>query len=922
MTKYTKPITNTSKPNSEEDRLVALQSYHILDTLPEAAFDRITQAASAFCGTEVALISLTDESRQWFKSSVGLALSEVPRDISFCTHAILHPDELMEVEDTTLDPRFSDNPLVTACPKVRFYAGMPLTTPQGHALGALCVVGSKPGKLNDGQREGLKQLSATVMALFDERLSSSLTPLGRAIEETLNIGITVTDAGKSDNLISYCNLGFEKLSGYSRHEIIGNDCRFLQGADTAPLELDRLRQAIAYQQECDVTLKNYRKDGTAFWNELTVSPVRNNEGRVTHFFGIQQDITAQREAEERELGLLTVLEDSLNEIFIFDAETLKFIQVNKGARQNLGYGMNELLDMTPLDIKPDHTEKSFQSTIKPLIIDEKQKIVFNTSHRRKDGSQYLAEVHLQKMQFQGQSVFVAITLDITERTQNKLDLVQAHAFLDSAPDATVVVDQSGIVRISNRQMVELLGYTQEELMGMNVDTLVPNLYRDSHAKHLASFAADSKVRDMEVGLDLSAISKGGLKIPIEVSFGPIETSDGTLVAAAIRDISVRKAFEVELRIAKQIAECATMEKSQFLAAASHDLRQPLQALRLYLSALIRKLDQPEQVRRLSEKMDSSLESMGDLLAALLDISMLESGSIEPDKHEVSLLDFLNDVKSRNSQQIREKGLNFVCSPKACVVHTDPALLERIIENFITNAIRYTETGTISIDCQLHDGYVCVAVSDTGKGIPAHELKSIFNNFYQLDNTLRSRVKGLGLGLSIVKNLARILDHQTHVTSTPGKGSTFSVDVPLSQSQAVFEVHKVQHKEGLTNSSLTETLTVLIVDDEPDIVDAMQELLGMFDMKIVTAGHGAEALAHIQEGVKPDFMLTDYGMPDINGIELIIKLRAAVNQDFPVVIMTGATSTKIIEDANLVNCTILQKPINIEQLLSLIKPIKS
>ena len=625
--------------------------------------------------------------------------------------------------------------------------------------------------------------------------------------------------------------------------------------------------------------------------------------------------------EERELDFSAVLEDSLNEIYIFNGETLKFILVNKGARSNLGYSMDELLVMTPVDIKPKHTKPSFLELIKPLLLGEQQKIEFNSVHRRKDGSDYLVEVHLQKMQFHLHPVFVAIILDVTERTQNKLELVQAHAFLDSAPDATVVVDNTGKIRVSNRQMIELLGYSQEELKGMNVDELVPNRYRDGHAAHRADFADNAKVRGMGAGLDLSAKTKDGREIPIEVSLSPIKTADGNLVAAAIRDISARKAVEEELQIAKQEAEDATAAKSQFLAAASHDLRQPLQALRLYLSALSSKLDEPKQIQ-LSEKMNLSLDSMGELLDALLDISILESGSVKPRKRDVSLVEFLENMGSRNSQQIITKDLEFVCSPIDCVLHTDPALLERIIENFITNAIRYTETGKISIDCQLHDEFVRIAVIDTGQGIPENELVAIFDNFYQLNNAVRNRTKGLGLGLSIVKNIARILDYQTHVTSALGKGSTFSVDVPLSQSQQLLDKQKERKSDAVATSTLSEKLSVLIVDDEPAIVDAMQELLSMYDMKVETAGDSAEALAHIQEGFEPDFILTDYRLPEMNGVDLISKIRNALNKNLPVVIMTGDISAEEIKDANLDNCTVLHKPVNIDQLLSLISTIKT
>ena len=632
------------------------------------------------------------------------------------------------------------------------------------------------------------------------------------------------------------------------------------------------------------------------------------------------EISAQ-DIEARELSFKSILEDSLNEIYIFDASTLKFMQVNKGARRNLGYSMSELLSMTPVDIKPNQTDATFREVIKPLSSGEQQKIEFNTVHRRKDGTDYLVEVHLQKMQFQAQTVFVALILDITERTQNQLDLAQAHTFLNSAPDATVVVDKEGNIRVSNQQMVELLGYTQQELEGMSVDALVPDRYRDEHASHRHYYANHPKVRGMGIGMDLSALTKDGREIPIEISLSPIKTADGTLVAAAIRDTSARKAFEEELRLARQQAEEATLAKSQFLAAASHDLRQPLQALRLYLSALTTKLDQPKQ-KQLSEKMSTSLDSMGELLDALLDISTLESGSVQANKRDFSLEEFLSKMESGNAQQISEKGLAFNCTPQAYVIYSDPALLERVIENFITNAIRYTETGTISIDCQVHEEHVRIAVHDTGQGIPDNELEAIFDDFYQLNNPVRNRHKGLGLGLSIVKKIARILDHKTHVASTPTEGSTFSIDVPLGKTQSIASEKPESNTDALSSSSLNETLTVLIVDDEPAIVDAMEEVLSIFDINVVTAGHGAEALAHIQEGLEPDFILTDYRMPEINGVELVIKIRNALNKVIPVVVMTGDTSAEKIKKANLDKCTVLHKPVDMDKLMPLIESFKS
>jgi len=291
----------------------------------------------------------------------------------------------------------------------------------------------------------------------------------------------------------------------------------------------------------------------------------SNNHKETHL----SQTTNKSSGKDRFFDLSTVLEDSLNEIFIFDTSDLSFIQVNKGARKNLGYSMDELLQMTPVDIKPEHNYDTFMKVIEPLASGKEQKIEFNTVHQRKDGSQYVVEVQLQKMQFEEQPVYVAFILDITKRTQNHMDLIRAHEFLDSAPDATVVVNESGEIQISNKQMVKLLGYTQDELKNMNVDMLVPSRYRDNHANHRKDFSTHAKARSMGTGLNLSAVTKDGKEIPIEVSLSPIETLDGTLVAAAIRDISDRKAAEEELQLAKQVAENATLLSNRLILIGRH-----------------------------------------------------------------------------------------------------------------------------------------------------------------------------------------------------------------------------------------------------------------------------------------------------------------------------------------------------------------
>jgi len=282
----------TAPPSTDEAaRLDALTRYGILDTPSDTVLDGITQVAADLCETPIALVSLVDSDRQWFKSSTGMPAKETSRDMAFCTHAMQFPDALLEVEDASLDERFHDNPLVTGDPHIRFYAGKPLVTPDGFALGTLCVIDTKPRQLTQSQRSGLMRLSNVVTDLFNERYHSRLSAIDHVVEQSIQHGVLITDPAQPDNPITYANKALERMTGYSSEEILGQNCRFLQGKDTDQESLAQLKQAIDENRSITVTLKNYRKDGSAFWNEFTLSPVQDSAGRTVNFVGVQQDVS-------------------------------------------------------------------------------------------------------------------------------------------------------------------------------------------------------------------------------------------------------------------------------------------------------------------------------------------------------------------------------------------------------------------------------------------------------------------------------------------------------------------------------------------------------------------------------------------------------------------------------------------------------
>lgn len=324
-------MTNHS-PIHESKRLEALRSYEILDTAPEQAFDRVTTLATQLFGLPMALVSLVDADRQWFKACYGVDMSQTSRELSFCAHAIL-ADEVMVVPDTTLDARFVNNALVTGEPHIRFYAGAPLKTPGGHNVGTLCVLDVVARQFTAEQREMLEQLAHIVVEQMErQRIARELRKSEAVLRQTLlsykqlaagvshlASGLVVSDPNLPDCPIIFANPGFYEVTGYCPEETIGYNCRFLQGPATDPVTIQNLREALKEQRNFKGILLNYRKDGTPFLNELFIDPVFDEEGKLVSFVGLQNDVT---EREQNKKLLEERVQERTRELALSKIETL------------------------------------------------------------------------------------------------------------------------------------------------------------------------------------------------------------------------------------------------------------------------------------------------------------------------------------------------------------------------------------------------------------------------------------------------------------------------------------------------------------------------------------------------------------------------------------------------------------------------
>ena len=362
----------------------------------------------------------------------------------------------------------------------------------------------------------------------------------------------------------------------------------------------------------------------------------------------------------------------------------------------------------------------------------------------------------------------------------------AQSALDAAPDALLIVDESGVVQFANRQVSALFGYEHAETIGKPIEQLLPQRFRSHHVGHRDRYIAAAHTRPMGLGLDLFAQRRDGSEFPVEISLSPIEGKGGRLVAAAIRDVTERKQAESELIQAREAAERAqqvavearisadraNMGKSRFLATASHDLRQPLQALALLNRTLRGFVSDPDAAEALLQQ-EQTITSMSRLLNALLDISKLESGAIKPAPADFPLSQLFEELRREFSGLALEKGLAFKVEESGEWANSDASLVEEVLRNLVSNAIKYTQRGAVKVLCRREGQTIRVEIHDTGIGIPADQIPYIFDEFYQVGVSTHSSREGYGLGLSIVQRIAVLLDLNLTVRSEPGQGSIFS-----------------------------------------------------------------------------------------------------------------------------------------------------
>ena len=885
-------------PKNESQRLQALCDLNILDTSAEERFDRLTRIVKQHFAVSIALVSLVDSERQWFKSRQGLDADETPRDISFCGHAILSED-ILYVPNALEDPRFFDNPLVTNAPNIRFYAGAPLHAPDGHRIGTLCIIDDKPREFSADELSLLRDVADVVEAELERTklllASFDATRLGMVAERTDN-AVIITDAG---GLIEWVNRGFERISGYLFEEVVGKKPGdFLLGDESSEKTKNFMHQKIHDGEAFSTEILNYTKNGNRYWLAISVQPIRDDKNQLTNFIAIESDITTRKKFEA-ELQALTAMHqgilDSAN-FSIISTNTEGLIQLfNPGAERMLGYTADEMINKQSPAIIHDPDEvvtrarvlsEELNTSIKPgfgVFIAKAQKDFADEgewTYIRKDGSRFPVLLSITAIRDSHGEItgYLGIGFDISERKQSE-EKIQARenrirSIVDTVVDGIVTIDKQGLVQTFNPAAENIFGYQSDQIIGQNVKILMPESYAKEHDGYLNNYLTTGERKVIGIGREVTGQRKDSSTFPMELSVSEMEVNGERMFTGIVRDITERKKLD--------------RMKNEFISTVSHELRTPLTSIRGALGLVLGKSAKqlPEKVQVLLEMADRNSERLTLLINDILDLEKIESGSLEFELTPVDLVSLAHRAVEDNAGYASKHDIELnidVVDLKEALIFGDAHRLLQVFANLISNAVKYSpKNGHVDIRVRDFENGYRVSVIDYGAGISDEFKTRIFQRFAQADSSDTREKGGTGLGLSITRAIVERLQGEIDYVSEIGKGTEFYFNLPK------------WNKPLKDTKTSTQDSAVLICEDNPDVAMILTEMLKAEDLRCDIAGTGEEVRKLLKER-SYRLLLLDLNLPDIDGLKLLSELRnTPATEKLPVIVVSGRAHEGKIE----------------------------